>query len=156
MQDVRLSDVPFAPGEEIDRFAALHAAAGGIVSFTGQVREGGGCEALELSHYAPLTLPGMEALAGAAMARWALSGILIIHRVGVMLPGEPIVLVLASSSHRAAAFAAADFVMDFLKTRAPFWKKEHRRDGSTGAWVEAREADDIATARWQAPPSTAN
>lgn len=146
MQDVRLSNVPFAPGQEIDRFAALHATAGGIVSFTGQVREGGGCEALELSHYAPLTLPGMEALAGAAMARWALSGILIIHRVGVMLPGEPIVLVAAAAAHRREAFCAADYTMDHLKSDAWFWKRE-KREGSWH-WIEPRAADHADLARW--------
>ena len=146
MQDVRLCDAPFMPGAEIDLFAARHRAAGGIVSFTGQVREGGGCEALELSHYAPLTLPGMEALAQAASVRWGLSGLLIVHRVGVMLPGEPIVVVAAAAAHRREAFSAADYTMDHLKSDAWFWKRE-KRDGQWH-WIEPRDADHADLARW--------
>ena len=80
--------------------------------------------------------------------RWPLQGLVAIHRFGRIAPGEPIVLVVTASAHRAAAFAAAEFLMDFMKTRAPFWKKEHHPDGSSGDWVDAKEADDAATARW--------
>lgn len=146
MQDVRLCEQPFAPGDKIARFAAVHPEAGGIVSFTGQVRAGGGCEALELSHYAPLTLPGMVALTERAQARWALLGMLILHRVGVMVPGEPIVLVVAAAAHRREAFEAVDFTMDHLKSDAWFWKRE-KRDGQWH-WIEPREADHADLARW--------
>ena len=83
------------------------------------------------------------------MARWPLTGLTAIHRFGKIAPGENIVLVLASSSHRRAAFEAADFLMDYLKSRAPFWKKEHRVDGSEGGWIEAKESDEADAARWR-------
>ena len=115
--DVRLTDAPFAPEAEIGAFARAHQAAGGVVSFVGQVRVdslnqgvgGPAVEALELRHYPPLTLPGMQALADAALARWSLIGLLMVHRTGVMLPGDAIVLVCAAARHRRDAFAAADF-----------------------------------------------
>jgi molybdopterin synthase catalytic subunit len=87
-------------------------------------------------------------IAADASARWPLLGLTVIHRHGRIAPGEPIVLVLAASAHRAAAFEAASFLMDYLKTRAPFWKKEHRIDGSEGDWVAAKEADEAAAGRW--------
>ncbi|WP_353185930.1 molybdenum cofactor biosynthesis protein MoaE, partial [Bosea sp. (in: a-proteobacteria)] len=86
--------------------------------------------------------------AGEAAARWPLLGLVAIHRYGLIRPGEQIVLVLAASAHRRAAFEAADFMMDYLKTRAPFWKREHRADGTLGGWVEARADDDDAAERW--------
>jgi len=147
VRDVRLLESAFSPGAEIERFAADHSGAGGIVSFTGQVRAADGCEALELSHYAPLTLPGMEALADAALARWSLDGLLIRHRVGLMLPGEPIVLVAAAARHRRDAFLAADFAMDHLKSDAWFWKREKR--AGQWHWIEPREADRADLLRWQ-------
>ncbi len=87
-------------------------------------------------------------VAAEAAARWPLSGLLAIHRFGLIRPGEQIVLVIAASSHRREAFAAADFLMDYLKTRAPFWKREHLADGSIGGWVEAKADDDKAAERW--------
>jgi molybdopterin synthase catalytic subunit len=92
-------------------------------------------------------------IAAEAIARWPLQGLTVIHRHGKIAPGENIVLVVAASAHRQAAFEAANFLMDFLKSRAPFWKKEHRLDGTDGGWVEAKDADDQAAARWtQSPP----
>ncbi len=87
-------------------------------------------------------------IAGEASGRWPLLGLTVIHRTGKIAPGEPIVLVLAASEHRQAAFEAASFLMDYLKTRAPFWKKEHRADGTEGDWVEAKESDDEAAGKW--------
>jgi molybdopterin synthase catalytic subunit len=147
--DIRLLDAPFSLGEAIDHFAASHPEAGGIASFAGQVRAEGDVLALELSHYAPLTLPGMEALAAEVQARWTLAGLLIWHRTGIMQPGEPIVLVAAAARHRRDAFQAADFAMDHLKSDAWFWKREQRPDG--WHWIEPREQDHADLSRWRAP-----
>ncbi|MDD3798988.1 MAG: molybdenum cofactor biosynthesis protein MoaE [Novosphingobium sp.] len=147
MKDVRLLESAFAPGEAIERFAQGHPDAGGVVSFAGQVRAADGCEALELSHYAPLTLPGMDALADEALARWPLDGVMVVHRSGLMLPGETIVLVAAAARHRRDAFHAADFLMDHLKSDAWFWKREKR--AGQWHWVEPREADYSDLARWK-------
>ena len=146
--DVRLSDGPFDPAREIAAFAAAHPHAGGIASFIGQVRCGEGVEALELRHYAPLTLPGMEALAAEALSRWPLDGLLVIHRHGCMAPAEPIVLVCAAARHRRDAFAAAEFVMDHLKSDSWFWKRE--KAGGQWRWIEPREQDFADRARWSA------
>ena len=146
MRDVRLLESAFSPGAEIERFAADHSGAGGIVSFTGQVRAADGCEALELSHYAPLTLPGMEALAGDVEARWQVMGLTIVHRTGEMLPGESIVFVAAASRHRRDAIEAVDFAMDHLKSQSWFWKREKRADG--WHWIEPREQDRDDLKRW--------
>ena len=144
--DVRLALEPFDPAAELASFAGRHGAAGGIVSFLGQVRAGEGVEALDLRHYAPLTLPGMEQLAATVLARWALAGLLILHRSGEMAPGEPIVLVAAASRHRRDAFAAADFAMDHLKSDSWFWKRE--KVGGEWRWVEPRAQDHADLARW--------
>ena len=144
--DVRLALAPFDPHAETAAFTARHPGAGGVVSFLGQVRAGAGCEALELSHYEPLTLPGMQDLAASALARWQLDGLLIIHRAGIMLPGDPIVLVAAAARHRRDAFAAADFAMDHLKSESWFWKRE--KAGSQWRWIEPREEDRQDLSRW--------
>ena len=147
--DVRLLGVPLDPANELARFAAAHPRSGGIASFIGQVRAETGEAAvveLELSHYPPLTLPGMEALAGQALQRWPLDGLLILHRKGSLRPGEPIVLVAAAARHRRDAFLAADFAMDHLKSEAWFWKRERTATG--WRWVEPREADHADKARW--------
>ena len=145
--DVRLLAEAFDQAAEIGAFTAAHPAAGGIVSFTGQVRAGQGVDLLELRHYEPLTLPGMVDLAEAATGRWPLLGLLMIHRVGQLRPGEPIVLVAAAARHRRDAFAAAEFVMDHLKSSAWFWKRE-RADGAW-TWIEPRDQDHADLARWQ-------
>lgn len=141
-----LLSVAFDPGAALSAFAHAHPQAGGVVSFLGQVRGGDDVQALELQHYAPLTLPGMQALAGDVRGRWALDGLLIWHRVGVMLPGEPIVLVAAASRHRRDAFAAADYAMDHLKSESWFWKREKR--GDQWHWIEPREQDHADLSRW--------
>ncbi len=123
---------------------------GAVVSFTGLCRdEGGTLAALELEHYPGMAEAEIARVAERAAARWPLLGLLAIHRYGRVAPGEQIVLVIATSAHRRAAFEAADFMMDYLKTRAPFWKREHLADGTTGGWVEAKEEDDDAARRWE-------
>ncbi|MEO9528594.1 molybdenum cofactor biosynthesis protein MoaE [Roseibium sp.] len=132
---------------------------GALVTFTGLCRdEAGTLSALELEHYPGMAEAELGRIAGEAISRWPLTGLTVIHRHGRIRPGENIVLVIAASSHRRAAFEAADFLMDFLKTRAPFWKKEHlvqAEDGTgegdgnrTSAWVEASTRDDVDADRW--------
>ena len=120
---------------------------GAVASFTGHVRAENGLTALTLEHYPGMTEAEIERMAQEAGTRWALTGVSVIHRVGTLKPGDPIVLVAAASAHRADAFKACEFLMDWLKTRAPFWKEE-TRGGATG-WIEARNSDDEAAARWQ-------
>jgi molybdopterin synthase catalytic subunit len=121
---------------------------GALASFTGYCRdEGGTLEALELEHYPGMAESKLDGIASEAVRRFGLAAITVTHRHGRIKPGEVIVFVAAASRHRDAAFDGARFVMDYLKTNAPFWKKEHRKDGSTG-WVSAKEADDAAAARW--------
>jgi molybdopterin synthase catalytic subunit len=149
-REVRLLDSDgWTPGVALEAFAAAHPQAGGIASFVGKVRPDDTVEALELSHYLPLTLPGMEALAEETLARWPLDGILIHHRTGILRPGAPIVLVAAAARHRRDAFEAADFAMDHLKSDAWFWKREKRVDG--WHWIEPRAQDHADLARWTAP-----
>jgi molybdopterin synthase catalytic subunit len=122
---------------------------GALVAFTGICRdENGALEGLELEHYPEMAESELKAIADEALARWPLQGLTIIHRYGLIRAGEKIVLVLAAARGRADAFAAAQFLMDYLKTRAPFWKKERRADGASGGWVEAKAADDAAAAAW--------
>ncbi|MDB5525588.1 MAG: molybdenum cofactor biosynthesis protein MoaE [Rhizobium sp.] len=122
---------------------------GAVVSFIGLCRdEGGMLSALELEHYPGMAEAEMSRVCQLAIERWPLKGLTAIHRHGKIAPGANIVLVIAASSHRQAAFDAASFVMDFLKTSAPFWKKEHFADGSQGGWVSAKDADDQARKRW--------
>ncbi len=124
---------------------------GATVAFTGLCRdEGGRLAALELEHYPNMAEAEVARVVEEARRRWPLTGVTVIHRYGTIAPGQNIVLVLTASAHRQAAFEAAAFLMDFLKTRAPFWKREHLNDCSTGGWVEAKDADDAAVARWNA------
>ncbi|MCW1430435.1 molybdenum cofactor biosynthesis protein MoaE [Novosphingobium sp. JCM 18896] len=148
LADVRLLTESFDAGAELARFTAAQVEAGGIASFLGQVRAGGGVEALELRHYGPLTLPGMEALAAEAQRRWTLEGLLMIHRSGEMVPGDPIVLVAAAARHRRDAFAAAEFAMDHLKSESWFWKRE--KVGGQWSWIEPRPVDFEDKRRWDA------
>lgn len=123
---------------------------GAVVTFTGTVRGGGHgapLASMTLEHYPGMTEAELARIEAEAGARWPLAASLVVHRVGELKPGDNIVLVVTASRHRQAAFAAAEFLMDYLKTRAPFWKKETATDG-TGAWVDARDSDDSATARW--------
>jgi len=127
---------------------------GAVVAFTGLCRdEDGALLALELEHYPGMAEAEIARAAQSALARWPLAGLTVIHRYGMIQPGERIVLALAAARHRGEAFAAAEFMMDYLKTRAPFWKKTHRADGAQGDWVEAKAADDSAAARWAIKPS---
>lgn len=144
--DVRLLTGPFDPAAELAAFTAAQASAGGVVSFLGQVRCGDDVEALELRHYAPLTLPGMEALAAEALRRWPLAGLLVIHRSGEMVPGDPIVLVAAAARHRRDAFAGAEFAMDHLKSESWFWKRE--KAAGQWRWIEPRPVDFADLRRW--------
>jgi len=146
VKDVRLLTVPFIPGQLVEPFSNAHPGLGGVCTFVGEVRGDGGVEALELTHYEPLTLAGMDALADEALARFELMGILIAHRVGEMRPGEPIVLVSAAARHRRAAIQAVDFAMDHLKSDAWFWKREKR--GGQWRWIDPRPEDHADLARW--------
>lgn len=148
--NIRIQGEAIDLAAESDRLSAGRTDIGALVAFTGLCRdEGGVLSALELEHYPGMAEEEIARIAAGAAARWPLLGLTIIHRHGRIAPGEPIVLVLAASSHRQAAFEAASFLMDFLKTRAPFWKKEHRRDGTAGDWVSSKDADDTAAERWQ-------
>lgn len=150
-RDIRLLDTSFDPNLALDRLSAASPDAGGIASFVGKVRAGDGVEALELTHYEPLTLPGMEELADQCFGRWTLDGLVMLHRVGLLGPGEPIVCVAAAARHRRDAIEAVDFAMDHLKSCAWFWKREKRAD-STGEgwqWIEPREADYADLTRWK-------
>lgn len=145
MATIRVQAADFDPGAEL---AAIDAdGVGGIGSFVGVVRGSGGVTALHLEHYPGMTERALHRIAGEAERRWPLRHCLIVHRHGRLLPGERIVLVAAASAHRAAALDATAFLIDQLKTRAPFWKREDLHDSST-RWVEARDEDDQAAARW--------
>ena len=123
---------------------------GAVVSFIGLCRdEGGRLAALELEHYPGMGEAELARVAAAAGERWPLTGITVIHRYGTIAPGGQIVLVVTASAHRRAAFEAGEFLRDYLKTRAPFWKREHLKDGTTGAWIEAKAEDDEAAERWR-------
>lgn len=122
---------------------------GALVTFTGLCRdEGGALAALEIEHYPGMAEEEIKRAALKAASRWPLEGIIAIHRHGLIRPGEPIVLVVTASAHRGEAFEAASFLMDYLKTQAPFWKKRHLSTGGTGDWVEAKAEDDAAARRW--------
>jgi molybdopterin synthase catalytic subunit len=149
MFTVRVQAGDFDIAAEQARLVAGRPDIGAVVAFTGLCRdEGGTLAALELEHYPGMAEQEMARVLAEARERWPLDGATLIHRFGRIAPGGNIVLVIAASRHRTAAFAAAEFLMDYLKSRAPFWKKEHRKDGSSGAWVDAKESDDQALARW--------
>ena len=146
---IKISEIPFDPNAEQAAFENVSSVAGAIVSFLGKVRGEGGRDpvlALELEHYPGVTERSISEIAARARERWRLDAMLIIHRVGRLEPGEPIVLVCTSAQHRRDAFQAADFLMDYLKTDALFWKKEVRHSGAL--WVEPRPADYQDRERW--------
>ncbi len=123
---------------------------GAIVTFTGLCRdEGGTLAALEIEHYPGMAETEILRVVEEARQRWPIEGALIIHRFGMIKPGEPIVLVITTSAHRTESFEAAAFLMDYLKTRAPFWKKQHLADQSSGGWVAAKEQDEAAAEKWK-------
>ena len=148
MGKVRLQEEAFSPGVELDRFTASSQGVGAIVSFTGVMRSTmeDPVTAMFIEHYAELAMSAIEEFVAAASQRFAVTDLRVIHRYGHILPNEPIMLVIASARHRAEAFAAAEYLMDWLKTDAPFWKNESRPEGSS--WVAPREADDAARNRW--------
>lgn len=146
MRAIRVQTADFDFGAELAALEAL--GGGGVASFTGIVRGGDGMTALTLEHYPAMTERAMAQVAAEAEARWPLLGVVLIHRHGTLAPGERIVLVGTASAHRGAALEACAFLIDWLKTRAPFWKRETFVDGRQ-RWIEARAEDDAAAARWQ-------
>jgi molybdopterin synthase catalytic subunit len=145
---IRIQEADFDIAREIAALTEGRTDIGAIVSFSGVCRDDGkdGIAALTLEHYPDMAEAEIGRHADEAMSRWPLNGLTVIHRVGRLTPGDNIVLVLAASRHRQAAFEAAEFLMDYLKTSAPFWKREESKSGTN--WVEAREHDDAAAARW--------
>ncbi|MGR3320779.1 MAG: molybdenum cofactor biosynthesis protein MoaE [Pseudooceanicola sp.] len=145
---VSVQAAPFDFGAEAAAFAAGRADTGAVVTFTGQVRDvDGTLDHMEIEHYPGMTERAIAAIAEEAQSRWSLVDVLVIHRHGRLEPGDRIMMVATAAPHRADAFAAAEFLMDYLKSRAPFWKKEATRGGT--AWVAAREEDEAALTRWQ-------
>ena len=148
---VRVQEADFDVGAELSALRAGDARVGALASFLGLVRDmndGASVSAMTLEHYPGMTEKALEEIVVEAKGRWDIYNALVIHRVGPLLPCDQIVLVAVTSAHRGEAFAACEFIMDYLKTRAPFWKKEATPDGAR--WVDARETDDSAAARWQA------
>jgi molybdopterin synthase catalytic subunit len=149
---VRVQREDFDAGAEVKALVAGRTDIGAVVTFSGVVRsrnDGKPLSAMTLEHYPGMTESELERVEAEAARRWPLQASLIVHRVGTLEPGDNIVLVVTASAHREAAFAAAEFLMDYLKTRAPFWKKEIGADGAAH-WVEARDTDDAAAERWEA------
>jgi molybdopterin synthase catalytic subunit len=146
---IRVQQAPFDVGAELAALTAGRTDIGGVASFTGLVRDMAGAQAITamtLEHYPGMTEQKLAEIEAEARARWALQASLIVHRYGRLLPGEPIVLVATAAPHRAAALEACAFLIDWLKTKAPFWKLEETAEASR--WVEARASDDQAAARW--------
>lgn len=147
---VRVQEGDFDTGRELEAMTRGRSDVGAQASFVGLVRaanEGDAVSAMTLEHYPAMTQTALEDICNQAASRWSLIDTLVIHRVGRLVPGDRIVLVGVTSAHRGEAFAACEFIMDFLKTRAPFWKREETPAGAR--WVEARSSDDEAAARWK-------
>jgi molybdopterin synthase catalytic subunit len=147
--EVRVQQEDFDLGAEVARLRSGDPRIGAVVTFVGTVRdlnEGAKVAELELEHYPGMTERALQDIVEQARSRWPLYGALVVHRIGPMQPMEQIVLVAVSSAHRGEAFAACEFIMDYLKTEAPFWKKERTPDGAR--WVDARVSDDAAKAKW--------
>ena len=143
---VRVQSEPFDVGAELAGLAAGRTDVGAEVSFTGIVRDDGALSHMEIEHYPGMTERALADIVAQATQRWDLKASLVIHRYGALKPGEKIMMVATAAGHRAAAFEAAEFLMDYLKSRAPFWKKEHTQDGAE--WVAAKDADEDALKRW--------
>jgi molybdopterin synthase catalytic subunit len=151
MATIRVQAEDFDATAEAEALTRGRSDIGAMVSFVGFCRdEGGALSRLEIEHYSGMAEAEIARVADEAEARWPLLGVAIIHRFGDILPGQQIVLVVTASAHRGAAFQAADFLMDYLKTRAPFWKRAHRSDGAVVDWIEAKSTDESAAARWRA------
>jgi len=149
---VRIQHEDFDAGAEIARLRAGDPRIGAVASFVGVARDrndGATVSTMALEHYPGMTEKAIEAIVEQARARWEVAEILVIHRIGILKPLDQIVLVVVTSGHRGEAFAACEFVMDYLKTEAPFWKKESTPAGER--WVDAREADEAARSRWERP-----
>jgi len=149
---IRVQEHDFDLGQELKQLTDGNHGIGGLCSFVGLVRDMAGdaaVGAMTLEHYPGMTEKALEEIEAEACARWSLQATLIVHRVGTLEPGDQIVLVAAASAHREAAFDACHYLIDFLKTRAPFWKLEDTPDGPK--WVDARSSDDDATRRWMTP-----
>ncbi|MBI3936210.1 MAG: molybdopterin synthase catalytic subunit MoaE [Betaproteobacteria bacterium] len=147
---VRIQTADFDAGAEIAALRAGNPKIGAVASFVGLVRdvnEGERVSQMTLEHYPGMTEKAIEEIVAEARTRWDICDALVVHRVGALKPGDQIVLVAVAGAHRGDAFAACQFVMDYLKTRAPFWKKEHTGEGAR--WVEARASDEIAAGRWR-------
>lgn len=146
--DIRVQAAPFDFGAEAGAFASRQRGMGAVVTFAGIVRDlpEGGLGRMEIEHYPGMTEKAISAIAGEAAKRWRTGDILVIHRFGRLDPEEMIMMVATAAPHRAEAFQAAEFLMDYLKSRAPFWKKEIGADGA--GWVAARDADEVALERW--------
>jgi molybdopterin synthase catalytic subunit len=147
MSEIRIQTEDFDPGAEIAALTTKGGDVGAIASFIGLVRADDRMAAMTLDHYPGFAEREIATHVAEARTRWPLLRVRVVHRVGRLTPGERIVFVGVASSHRGAAFTAAEFLMDYLKTRAPFWKLEERENGAT--WVEARESDDHSANRWQ-------
>ena len=145
--EVRVQTDEFDAGAELNTFTQRNKGAGAVVSFTGIVRDvAGGLNAMEIEHYPGMTERAIQSIVDNAKARWNLQGAMVLHRYGVLPPEAPIMMVATASKHRADAFEAADFLMDYLKSRAPFWKKERTTTGAS--WVDAKDTDEDALNRW--------
>ena len=147
MSEIRIQPEDFDPGAELAALNDAEGATGAIASFIGLVRSDDGLVAMTLDHYPGMCESEIAAHVAEAKSRWPILSLRIVHRVGRLTPGERIVFVGVASSHRHAAFQAAEFLMDYLKTRAPFWKLEERATGAS--WVEARIQDDVSVKRWR-------
>lgn len=146
---IRVQSEDFDPNVEAAAVTEGRTDVGAIVTFTGLCRdEGGMLQTLELEHYPGMAESELEAIAKQAQDRWPVQGIVIVHRFGKIAPGERIVMVAVSAWHRSEAFCAAEFLMDFLKTRAPFWKRQNLADGTSGGWVASKDADEEAAEKW--------
>ncbi|EYD72053.1 molybdenum cofactor biosynthesis protein MoaE [Limimaricola hongkongensis] len=144
---IRVQEAPFDAGAELDAFAHGRHEVGAVVSFTGIVRDrDGGLVHMQIEHYPGMTEKAITAIAETAKARWDLADLVVIHRFGTLPVGQPIMMVATAAPHRRAAFEAAEYLMDYLKSRAPFWKKEVTQAGEH--WVEATPEDEDALSRW--------
>jgi len=147
--NIEISTAPFDPHVEADRVRVGNPKVGAVVTFLGLMRDfnaGDGVAGMTLEHYPGMTEKALQSIVDEACSRWQLEAVRVVHRVGELTPEEPIVLVAVASQHRGEAFLACEFIIDYLKTRAPFWKKE--QTGSGARWVDAREGDEQAEARW--------
>ncbi|MEL6520024.1 MAG: molybdenum cofactor biosynthesis protein MoaE [Pseudomonadota bacterium] len=147
MAEIRVQEAPFQPGAELEAFQASLSNAGAVVTFSGIVRDDSGqMTEMLIEHYPGMTEAQLTRIAEEAENRWSLAGALVIHRHGILRVGEQIMMVATASRHRQNAFEAAEFLMDYLKSRAPFWKKERSANGDS--WVAAKDDDETALSRW--------